>query len=98
MKYLIFFFFYLIVFTQPGKLSNLRIAHTSLLIHSLGMVPFKDGFFTTNAKQLNCNEEYDRCDEPDPELHAIVAALSAGPIAPSDAITMMNRCTFLFIL
>jgi hypothetical protein len=67
-----------------------RIAHTSLLHWSLGIIPFKDNFFTSDMEEPGCNTNYNTCQEINSELQALVAVLSAGPVGPSDRIGFLN--------
>ncbi|KJE90013.1 hypothetical protein CAOG_001397 [Capsaspora owczarzaki ATCC 30864] len=62
-----------------------EIGPSSMLIWALGMFPFKDDFWS-NSTQPGCSTNYPRCYEPQPYLQALVAALSAGPVGPSDRI------------
>jgi len=72
---------------NPGN-DQWKISHTSLLIWSLGIFPFKDDFWSTGS-QTGC--KYPSCVEPNPELETLVAALSAGPVGPSDAVGKINK-------
>jgi len=70
---------------QPGR-DQWRIGDSSIVIFSLGLAPFKDNFWSTTVQPGN---KYGKT-EPYPELHAVVSALSAGPIAPGDKIGYSN--------
>jgi len=75
---------------QPGN-DQWRIGTTSILHWSIGIVPFKDNFFSNSDNQKGCNPHYLKgCIEPNAELEALVATLSAGPVGPSDSIGMIN--------
>jgi len=65
-----------------------KMFHSAQLIWGLGMVPFKDDFWTT-SNQPGC--KYSLCVEYSPVLETLVAALSAGPVGPSDQIGKMNK-------
>jgi hypothetical protein len=54
-----------------------QVAYTSLLYQAVGIAPSKDTFFTTG-------DHYERA-------HAIVAALSTGPVGPSDKIEWLEN-------
>jgi len=71
---------------QPGGI-NWRVGYPSLLIWALGVVPFKDDFWTSN-NQTGC--VYRTCYEPNPDLITIIAVLTTGPVGPSDKIGSMN--------
>jgi hypothetical protein len=61
------------------------------------MFPFKDDFWTTSKPQPGC--KFSSCVEPNPVLETLVAALSTGPVGPSDSIgnldveLIMHTCT-----
>jgi hypothetical protein len=80
---------------QPGN-TQWQIGFPSLLAWSLGIFPFKDDFWTT-SDQPGC--KYSSCTEPNPVMQTLVAALSAGPVGPSDSIgkldvdLIMKTCT-----
>lgn len=63
---------------------NWRIGGQSLLIYSLGMLPSKDGFWSSSYQPGNPygEERY----EPYPRLQAAVTSLSGGPFAIADGI------------
>ncbi len=55
-----------------------RIGYNSQVLWALGLVPFKDNFWTT-SEQPGCPYKTIPCVEPNPELQTLVAALSYGP-------------------
>jgi hypothetical protein len=59
----------------------------SLFAHAVGMWPFKDNFQTTSGQRAT----YMIVPENNPEDEALVAALSGGPVGPSDRIGFSNR-------
>ena len=61
---------------------------TSMLYWSLGMLPFKDAFWTETDEPGN---EWAPASEADPELETVVSAVMAGPVGPSDALGLFNR-------
>jgi len=63
-----------------------RIGMSSIPIWSLGMVPFKDNFWSIGVQP---NNPYNLI-EPNPELQAIVSVLSTGPVSFGDAIGYTN--------
>ncbi len=63
------------------------MARNNLLAWSLGMMPFKDTFYTTAVQPGSRKDKW----EPTPELQVLVAALSAGPVGPGDRIGYHNK-------
>eukprot|EP00656_Telonema_subtile_P016604 TRINITY_DN18788_c0_g1_i1.p1 TRINITY_DN18788_c0_g1~~TRINITY_DN18788_c0_g1_i1.p1 ORF type:complete len:827 (-),score=144.59 TRINITY_DN18788_c0_g1_i1:62-2542(-) len=63
------------------------IGLTSLLYWSVGLLPFKDDFWSTSVEPGNHWGSI----EADPELQAVVSALIGGPVGPADAIGLVNR-------
>jgi len=76
---------------QPGN-ANWRIGYSSLLLYSLGVIPFKDNFWTSET-ETGCKYMY--CTEPNPQMVSVVATLSGGPVAFSDKIDLVNTTTVL---
>ncbi|XP_071115644.1 uncharacterized protein [Haliotis cracherodii] len=72
---------------HPGR-QQWRIGVTSLLAWAIGIAPFKDNFWTTTVQPRGLHT--DRT-EPYPELNALVATLSTGPVGPSDMIGKFNK-------
>eukprot|EP01113_Clastostelium_recurvatum_P009751 TRINITY_DN1473_c0_g1_i3.p1 TRINITY_DN1473_c0_g1~~TRINITY_DN1473_c0_g1_i3.p1 ORF type:complete len:308 (-),score=82.29 TRINITY_DN1473_c0_g1_i3:96-1019(-) len=72
---------------NPGN-NQWQLGYTSMLLWGLGLVPFKDDFWTTSP-QPGCN--FASCIEPNVYLETLVAVLTAGPIGPSDAVGHMDR-------
>lgn len=68
---------------------NLYIGTSSLLAGALGLAPSKDVFWST-AAQPGAPAKYKNNTAPVPELHAVVSALSAGPLAVGDAYGYTN--------
>jgi len=58
-----------------------------LIAWSLGLVPFKDVFWTTNQQPGNPYNGYER----NPQLQALVSSLSTGPVGFGDKIGYTNR-------
>eukprot|EP01116_Phalansterium_solitarium_P018896 TRINITY_DN5142_c0_g1_i3.p1 TRINITY_DN5142_c0_g1~~TRINITY_DN5142_c0_g1_i3.p1 ORF type:complete len:741 (-),score=235.75 TRINITY_DN5142_c0_g1_i3:178-2400(-) len=69
---------------NPGN-DQWKVGYTGMLLWSLGLMPFKDDFWTT-SNQPNCPSSFAQCVEPNPVLQALVATLTAGPVGFSDAI------------
>ena len=69
---------------QPGNYQWV-IGDTTILAHALGLAAFKDDFHTTGV-QSHCQFGT----EPYPVLEAYVAALSGGPVGPSDTVGGAN--------
>lgn len=68
----------------------------ALLSWALGMFPYKDSFFSSDARKGPHSCIAGSClfanwTEPYPYVHALAAALSAGPVAPADLINASNR-------
>ena len=74
---------------QPGNYQWM-IGETSLLAHVVGLAPFKDTFVTSSSQTL-CKFG----SEPYPALETYVAALSSGPMGPSDTVGHANRTLVL---
>eukprot|EP01114_Cavostelium_apophysatum_P013570 TRINITY_DN3316_c0_g1_i2.p1 TRINITY_DN3316_c0_g1~~TRINITY_DN3316_c0_g1_i2.p1 ORF type:complete len:780 (-),score=163.41 TRINITY_DN3316_c0_g1_i2:73-2412(-) len=62
------------------------IGKSSILAWSLGLLPFKDDFWSVSDQPGN---PYDQS-EPNPELQALVSILSAGLVGPSDKVGYSN--------
>ena len=73
---------------QPGS-SQWDDALHDLLFDAVGLVPWKDTFWTTEY-QPGCPSSYSTCREPNPELQTLVSLLSTGPVSPGDAIGRAN--------
>lgn len=73
-----------------------RIGYSSLLAWSLGLAPFKDGWFSTHVQPGGSVGDKS---EISPALQGAIATLSAGPVAPgdgvgfSDASLILRSCT-----
>lgn len=70
---------------QPGN-SQWNIGTSSILLHALGINPYKDNFWTTVTQPGN---PYAR-KEINPPLQSVVATLSTGPVGPSDMLDHAN--------
>ena len=70
--------------TNLSNVPNWKIGGQSLLFDALGLVPSKDGFWTTSVQPGN-PYGLDRI-EPFPRLESAVATLSAGPVQIGDGI------------
>lgn len=62
------------------------IGDSSILLHSLGIAPFKDNFHTTST-QTKCKF---LTPEPNVALHTYASVLSQGPVGPSDTVGGAN--------
>ncbi|HME54002.1 MAG TPA: hypothetical protein VKM55_17380 [Candidatus Lokiarchaeia archaeon] len=69
---------------QPRRWYLPHFTQTSMLCHAIGFWPSKDTFFSNTEKVYWFYRE--RC----PEMECLVAALSGGPVAPSDKIGFEN--------
>ena len=67
------------------------IGLTSLLFWSIGLLPFKDTFWSSMFESGN----HWGADEADPELQTLVSALTAGPIGPGDGIGLVDRARLM---
>lgn len=74
---------------QPAR-TNYYMAYTGFLNRILGLIPFKQTFWSSGDLEPNCKSDYERCQEPNPEINALVAALSGGTFTPSDKIGYLN--------
>ena len=63
------------------------IGDSSILLHSLGIAPFKDTFHTSSS-QYKCKFS---TPEPYPALETYVSVLSRGPVGPSDTVGNANK-------
>lgn len=64
-----------------GSQKNWNIGASSILAHSLGLVPFKDSFWSTKF-QKGSSQRFG-AHEPTPAREAAVSTLTAGPVTPS---------------
>ena len=66
-----------------------QIGESAVLAFALGIIPFKDNFWTT-AEQ--CDNPYyaGHCTEPNTVLESAVATFSAGAVAPGDGVGQSN--------
>lgn len=71
---------------QPGN-GQWQVGDTTMLAHAMGLASFKDTFRTL-ITESNCKF---MVPEPNPELETFVAALTGGPIGPSDTASNFNR-------
>lgn len=72
-------------YLPEGAERNWNIGAQSLLVFSVGLLPFKDTFFSS-SKEVPTSSRFEGYSEKAPELHAVVSILSAGPVAPSDGV------------
>lgn len=68
--------------TQP------YIGATALLYDALGVLPFKDGFYSSSDLQPGGQNEGP---ELEPDLHALMATLSTAMVGPMDGINLLNK-------
>ena len=66
---------------------NYKISRSSLVAHAVGLLPFKDTFFTSTAIEGG-GADHDA--EPNAQLHLIAATLSASIVGPSDGKGLTN--------
>ena len=72
---------------RPGN-SQWKIGDSSILLHSLGIAPFKDNFHSNSVGQEDCQAKNP---EPSPSLHAFISVLSTGPVGPGDGAGYANK-------
>ena len=72
---------------EPGRSEQWDIRYMSLLLFSLGVAAHKDVWWSTASQPGN---PYTPGYEPNPDLQALVATLSAGPVMPGDGIGYTN--------
>ena len=66
---------------------NFAIGGTALFYWAVGILPFKDGFYSSNMKQVGGANVGP---EQTPDRHALVATLSGAIVAPMDGLGLMN--------
>ena len=66
---------------------NYKISRSSLVAHAVGLLPFKDTFFTSSAIESG-GADHDA--EPNAQLHLIAATLSTSIVGPSDGKGLTN--------
>ena len=64
-----------------------QIGPTSLLYWALGILPFKDGFYSSTNVQIG---GYPEGPELRPDLQALIATLSCAMVGPMDGINLIN--------
>ena len=67
--------------------NNYKISRSSLLAHAVGLLPFKDTFYTSTAIEGG-GADHDA--EPNAQLHLIAATLSASIVGPGDGKGLTN--------
>ena len=72
---------------RPGNPPQWMVGDTTILAHAMGLAAFKDNFHTT-SNQAKCAFTNP---EPYPELETFVAALTGGPVGPSDTVGGANK-------
>merc|ERR1712072_480658 len=64
------------------------VGQTSLFYRALNILPFKDGFYSSNKKQVGGQTEGP---EKHPDREAIMATLSTAMVGPMDGIYLLNK-------
>lgn len=64
------------------------IGGTAMFYWALGIIPFKDGFYSSSAKQVGGQTEGP---EKDPDRETLMAVLSGAMVGPMDGIGLLNR-------
>lgn len=67
---------------------NWKIGATSLLYSSLGILPFKDGFYSSSSLQPGGANDGP---ETNPDREIIIATLSGGMVGPMDGLGFLNK-------
>jgi hypothetical protein len=67
---------------------NWAVGQTALFYWALNILPFKDGFYSSNLKQVGGQTEGP---ETDPDREALMATLSAAMVGPMDGIYLLNK-------
>ena len=67
--------------------SNWPIGQVGMLIHALGALPFKDGFYSSTSPQVGGQTVGP---ETHPDRHAIMSVLSTAMVAVMDGIGLVN--------
>ena len=80
----------------PPVLCSLQwqIGESAILAYALGVIPFKDNFWTTEKQ---CDNQYyaGNCTEPNTVLESVVASFSTGAVAPGDGVGQANASLIL---
>ena len=77
------------LYPNDGRDLNWRTGLASVFQFALGVVPAKDGFWSTAVQPGHPYK--DNRTEPFANLQAAVAVLTRGPVSPSDKIGLINR-------
>lgn len=72
---------------QHGKV-QWAIGQTAMFYRALNILPFKDGFYSSNVKQPGGETEGP---EHNPDREALIATLSTAMVAPMDGIYLLNK-------
>ena len=64
------------------------VGGTSLFYHALNILPFKDGFYSSNNKQVGGQTVGP---ETDPDRETLMATLSCAMVGPMDGINLLNK-------
>jgi len=74
-----------------------RIGQSALLAYSLGVIPFKDNWWSGVYQPQN-SSQYQYCNftEPNVVLQSAVASLSAGAVAPGDGLGYSNKTLIMY--
>ena len=64
------------------------VGSTSLFYWAIGILPFKDGFYSSNNKQVGGQTVGP---ERDPDREALMATLSCAMVGPMDGIHLLNK-------
>jgi len=73
----------------PGRDQWSLLGLTALLYRALGLAPFKDVFWSASLQPRPAGKR-NYTFEPNPELEAVAATLSAGPVAAGDGLGFWN--------
>ena len=67
-----------------------QIGESAVLAFALGVIPFKDNFWTTPVQCENPYYPAANCTEPNTALESAVASFSTGAVAPGDGVGQSN--------
>jgi hypothetical protein len=80
---------------KHGKPVNLRTGVSSMLAAAVGLAPSKDVWWSTRAQPGAPKYKKFDLHAPSPAAHAAIATLTAGPVAPGDAVDKQNASLIL---
>jgi hypothetical protein len=70
------------------SMNQWAVGHTSLFYWAIGVLPFKDGFYSSNNKQVGGQTVGP---ETNPDRECLMATLSTAMVGPMDGIFLLNK-------